>query len=84
MPKVPLPFGATLQDVAVEAVTGSGKTLAFVIPIVEILARRESKLRKHDVGALILLPTRELANQVCCCLMAPVEYVVIIAILRVA
>jgi ATP-dependent RNA helicase DDX55/SPB4 len=53
-----------LQDVAVEAVTGSGKTLAFVIPIVEILARRESKLRKHDVGALILLPTRELANQV--------------------
>lgn len=47
-----------------EAVTGSGKTLAFVVPIIEILKRRETQLRKHDVGALVLLPTRELANQV--------------------
>lgn len=33
----------------VEAITGSGKTLAFVIPIFEILLKREEKLRKHDV-----------------------------------
>lgn len=30
-------------------VTGSGKTLAFVIPILEILLRREEKLKKHQV-----------------------------------
>lgn len=52
------------KDVAVEAVTGSGKTLAFVIPIIEILLRRETPLKKHEVGAIILTPTRELATQI--------------------
>jgi len=36
--------------VAVEAVTGSGKTLSFVIPLLEMLLRREQRLRKHDVS----------------------------------
>ena len=52
------------QDVAVQACTGSGKTLAFLIPLVELLHRREDPLRKHQVGALIIEPTRELAVQV--------------------
>ncbi|CAO2629679.1 ATP-dependent RNA helicase DDX55 [Lemmus lemmus] len=52
------------KDVAAEAVTGSGKTLAFVIPIVEILLRREEKLKKSQVGAIIITPTRELAIQI--------------------
>jgi hypothetical protein len=30
-------------------VTGSGKTLAFVIPIIEILIKREDKLKKMQV-----------------------------------
>lgn len=48
-----------------EAVTGSGKTLAYVIPILEILRKRCSqKLAKHDIGALIISPTRELASQI--------------------
>jgi superfamily II DNA/RNA helicase len=38
------------KDVAAEAVTGSGKTLAFVIPLLEMLLRREEPLRKHDVS----------------------------------
>ena len=38
------------KDVAVEAVTGSGKTLSFVIPLLEMLLRREQRLRKHDVS----------------------------------
>jgi ATP-dependent RNA helicase DDX55/SPB4 len=46
------------QDVVVEAVTGSGKTLAFVIPILERLTRRESRLKKNEIGALIISPTR--------------------------
>lgn len=31
-------------------VTGSGKTLAFVIPVLEILLKREEKLRKMQVS----------------------------------
>ena len=48
----------------VEAVTGSGKTLAFVVPILEILLKLTTPLKKHDVGALIISPTRELGLQI--------------------
>ncbi|KAL5006701.1 hypothetical protein ScPMuIL_015507 [Solemya velum] len=62
-----IPLFLKNKDVAAEAVTGSGKTLAFIIPIIEILkkrARNDCMLRKHDVGAIILTPTRELATQI--------------------
>ncbi|KAH0625389.1 hypothetical protein JD844_014875 [Phrynosoma platyrhinos] len=59
-----IPLFMTNKDVAAEAVTGSGKTLAFVIPIIEILLRREEKLRKKQVGAIVITPTRELAVQI--------------------
>lgn len=52
-----IPLFMKNKDVIVEAVTGSGKTLAFVIPIIERLIRRK-KLRKNEVGALIISPTR--------------------------
>jgi ATP-dependent RNA helicase RhlE len=47
------------RDVLVRSATGSGKTLAFAIPIVETV-------RPHDpaASALVLVPTRELAQQV--------------------
>lgn len=53
------------KDVAVEAVTGSGKTLAFIIPMLELLIRRHKneKLRKTEIGAIVISPTRELAQQ---------------------
>lgn len=48
------------RDVCASAPTGSGKTLAYVIPIVEILAKRVvTRLR-----ALIIVPTRDLVQQV--------------------
>ncbi|GAB1524137.1 ATP-dependent rRNA helicase spb4 [Rhizoctonia solani] len=47
-----------------KAVTGSGKTLAFVVPIIEKLIRRGTPLRKNEVGALVISPTRELAAQI--------------------
>lgn len=53
-----IPLFMKHKDVVVEAVTGSGKTLAFVIPVLEKLIRREGKLRKNDIGALIITPTR--------------------------
>ena len=54
------------KDVSVEACTGSGKTLAFVLPMIEILwkANKESKFKKHSIGAVIVSPTRELARQI--------------------
>ncbi|KAG7499744.1 ATP-dependent RNA helicase DDX55 [Solea senegalensis] len=59
-----IPLFLTNKDVAAEAVTGSGKTLAFVIPIIELLLKREEKLKKMQVGALVITPTRELALQI--------------------
>lgn len=51
------------RDVSAEACTGSGKTLAFVIPAIELILRRDVPLKSRAVGALIISPTRELANQ---------------------
>ncbi|TFK14069.1 sorbitol dehydrogenase [Platysternon megacephalum] len=59
-----IPLFMNNKDVAAEAVTGSGKTLAFVIPILEILLRREERLKKMQVGAIVITPTRELAVQI--------------------
>ncbi|OBZ69181.1 ATP-dependent rRNA helicase SPB4 [Grifola frondosa] len=59
-----IPLFMRHKDVVVEAVTGSGKTLAFVIPILERLIRRERKLAKNEIGALVISPTRELATQI--------------------
>jgi superfamily II DNA/RNA helicase len=46
------------SDILAKAPTGSGKTLSFVVPIVE---RLDTSARP---GALVLVPTRELAAQV--------------------
>ncbi|KAG7163720.1 ATP-dependent RNA helicase HAS1-like, partial [Homarus americanus] len=43
--------------------TGSGKTLAFLIPTIERLRAMGFK-KSHGVGALIITPTRELAQQI--------------------
>lgn len=59
-----IPLFLSNKDVAVEAVTGSGKTLAFVLPIVEMLRKLEGPLKRHQVGAVIISPTRELAQQI--------------------
>jgi len=48
------------KDICGKAQTGSGKTLAFGIPTVQRLADGD----RGKVRALILVPTRELANQV--------------------
>lgn len=50
------------RDVLAKASTGAGKTAAFVLPILELLARRELVVPRR-LQALILVPTRELAKQ---------------------
>jgi len=52
------------KDVIGEAVTGSGKTLAFLVPVLQIILRREYPIKKHEVYGLVLAPTRELAVQI--------------------
>lgn len=59
-----IPLFMSHKDVVVQAVTGSGKTLAFVIPMLEILLSKKISLKKHDIGALVVTPTRELAEQI--------------------
>lgn len=44
--------------------TGSGKTLAFVLPTLVRLDETSYELRRNSPRAVILVPTRELANQV--------------------
>ena len=48
------------SDICVCAPTGSGKTLAYVLPIIQTLLNR---VVRH-LRALIVLPTKDLANQV--------------------
>src|SRR5690625_81415 len=49
-------------DVVGQAATGTGKTAAFALPVLHRLAERESGTAPQ---ALVLVPTRELAAQVC-------------------
>ncbi len=62
-----IPLFLSNKDVAVEACTGSGKTLAFLIPLFEILQSRIQKYGRYhsgDVVAVVIAPTRELAQQI--------------------
>ncbi|KAL4439662.1 hypothetical protein ABPG75_002663 [Micractinium tetrahymenae] len=59
-----IPLFCGNKDVAVDACTGSGKTLAFVLPVVERPRRLEPPLKRNQVGAVIVSPTRELARQI--------------------
>jgi superfamily II DNA/RNA helicase len=54
-----LPDALAGLDILAESPTGSGKTLAFSVPIVERTAGSNAR-----PGALVLVPTRELAIQV--------------------
>ena len=48
------------RDFIGQAQTGTGKTLAFVLPLLEKLSAKDK-----NIQALVLTPTRELAQQVC-------------------
>lgn len=60
-----IPLFVANNDLTVEAVTGSGKTFSFVVPILEILIKKSQKETSnvHDIGAIVVSPTRELACQ---------------------
>ncbi|HKC48530.1 MAG TPA: DEAD/DEAH box helicase [Gemmatimonadales bacterium] len=56
-----IPLALAGRDVIGSAQTGTGKTAAFMLPILQRLSKDK---RAHTLRALILVPTRELAEQV--------------------
>ena len=50
------------RDLLASAQTGTGKTAAYLLPVLELLSRGGSP--ENKVNALVLVPTRELAQQV--------------------
>ncbi|MGB2328661.1 MAG: DEAD/DEAH box helicase [Gammaproteobacteria bacterium] len=52
------------SDIMAAAQTGTGKTAAFVLPILTKLSNPKYKYKGHQLRALIVTPTRELAAQV--------------------
>lgn len=58
-----IPIALMGKDIVAGAVTGSGKTAAYMIPIIERLLYKPSKVASTRV--IVLTPTRELAIQVC-------------------
>jgi superfamily II DNA/RNA helicase len=62
-----IPVVLSGQDVMGAAQTGTGKTAAFALPLLQRLLKHENASAspaRHPVRALVLLPTRELADQV--------------------
>ena len=51
-------------DVLGRARTGTGKTLAFLIPAVEQVLQSPTYQPGHNIGCLVISPTRELATQI--------------------
>ncbi|MEG0464866.1 DEAD/DEAH box helicase, partial [Bacteroides sp.] len=56
-----IPLALTGRDLRVTAKTGSGKTAAFMLPVLNRLV--DLKQKRVEIRALVLLPTRELAQQ---------------------
>ncbi|MGY1784625.1 DEAD/DEAH box helicase [Geodermatophilus sp. SYSU D00698] len=59
-----LPDSLAGRDVLGRGRTGSGKTIAFALPLVARLATSTTRRQARKPRALVLVPTRELANQV--------------------
>lgn len=53
-----IPVGASASDLIAVAETGSGKTLAYALPVIQALQKNEK------TRALILVPSREMAQQI--------------------
>ncbi|CEJ91814.1 Putative ATP-dependent RNA helicase dbp9 [[Torrubiella] hemipterigena] len=59
-----IPLALKGQDVLCKAKTGSGKTAAYVLPVLQGILKKKATDSEPATTALILVPTRELADQV--------------------
>ncbi|KAM3430919.1 hypothetical protein MY4824_007407 [Beauveria thailandica] len=62
--RMAIPIALKGQDVLCKAKTGSGKTAAYVLPVLNGILKRKTTDPEPATAALILVPTRELADQV--------------------
>ncbi len=69
--ETPTPIQATVipamlasNDILALAQTGTGKTASFVLPLLDRLGHQRPTAKAKSCGALILAPTRELAEQI--------------------
>jgi ATP-dependent RNA helicase RhlE len=67
----PLMDGKDLMGIAQ---TGTGKTAAFALPLLHRLTATIQQTKKRSTRALILAPTRELANQIHSCIKTYSKY----------
>uniref|UniRef100_A0A0K0ED31 RNA helicase n=1 Tax=Strongyloides stercoralis TaxID=6248 RepID=A0A0K0ED31_STRER len=58
------PIAMSGRDIISIARTGSGKTLGFIVPAINHIRNQPRRGHGDGPGALVLLPTRELAQQV--------------------
>lgn len=57
--------GQASIDILVRSATGSGKTLAYLLPIGHYMLNRARRISREDgTMAIVMVPTRELADQV--------------------
>ncbi|KAI8073327.1 P-loop containing nucleoside triphosphate hydrolase protein [Gongronella butleri] len=59
-----IPLALAGKDILARARTGAGKTAAYTLPIVQKILAAEQEDERASTKALILVPTRELAEQV--------------------
>ncbi|KAJ4880783.1 DEAD-box ATP-dependent RNA helicase 16 [Raphanus sativus] len=60
-----IPFILEGKDVVAKAKTGSGKTLAYLLPLLQkLFSDSGSKMKKPAPSAFVLVPSRELCQQV--------------------
>ncbi|KAJ9131676.1 ATP-dependent RNA helicase DBP9 [Pleurostoma richardsiae] len=59
-----IPLALDGQDVLAKSKTGSGKTAAFLLPVLHAILTRKKTDSASFTAALILVPTRELADQI--------------------
>ncbi|XP_029300821.1 LOW QUALITY PROTEIN: putative ATP-dependent RNA helicase DDX56 [Cottoperca gobio] len=59
-----IPLALEGKDLLARARTGSGKTAAYAVPVIQRILASKQSVREQDVRALILVPTKELGQQV--------------------
>ncbi|KAM3600334.1 uncharacterized protein V6R79_021623 [Siganus canaliculatus] len=59
-----IPLALEGKDLLARARTGSGKTAAYAVPVIQRILASKQVVREQDVRALVLVPTKELGQQV--------------------
>ncbi|XP_029371944.1 putative ATP-dependent RNA helicase DDX56 [Echeneis naucrates] len=59
-----IPLALEGKDLLARARTGSGKTAAYAMPLIQRILESKQSVREQNVRALVLVPTKELGQQV--------------------